>query len=78
MKYIVITDNAGMFEFTLGQLVATAGNLVCHDAAGQVRTLKGTKIIALMEAGYAEVYEAKLAELEQLKNRNGHQPPHQL
>jgi hypothetical protein len=71
MKYVVITSS-GTFDFNMGQLAATPGSLACRDADGTAHAFKGNELVAVMRSDFAERYEAVLAELEQLKNRNGH------
>jgi hypothetical protein len=71
MEYVVITSGS-KFEFTLGQLGVTPGNLACRDADGTAHAFKGVELVAVMRSDFAEAYEASLAELERLKNRNGH------
>jgi hypothetical protein len=71
MNYTVITT-AGTFEFTLGQIGVTKGNVGARDADGTAHAYQGAEIIAMMRADFKESYQAALAELEQLKNRNGH------
>lgn len=71
MKYTVITTS-GTFDLTLGQLAVTGKNIACRDANGQAHALKGSELVAVMRSDFAADYEANLAELERLRNTNGH------
>ena len=71
MKYVVITTSS-RFELTLGEFGMTKKNIGCRDADGTAHAYQNTELIAMMRSDFADSYAAALAELEQLKNRNGH------
>ncbi len=73
MKYVVLLSKSGKFEFTLGQVGVTKGNIAIRDADGSAKVFQGEEIMAMMRSDLFDLYEDALKELESLKsNRNGH------